>query len=101
MKQGNNVYFICKHCGQKSHSKHCGTLQGIKYDIKIKTIASVCLMLILVAICFIHRDNNANLLAGFSFFGLLLFIFLLGLKSDYKALKWYKRHLENVGKDLK
>ena len=50
-----------------------GTLQGIKYDIKIKTIASVCLMLILVAICFIHRDNNANLLAGFSFFGLLLF----------------------------
>ena len=72
-----------------------GTIQGIKYDIKIKTIASVCITLILVAIYFIHRDNNANLLAGLSIFGLLLFIFLLGLKSDYKALKWYKSYLNS------
>lgn len=67
--------------------KKYGTLQGIKYDMKVKTIGSICLTFILIGICFIHRDNNANLFAGLSFFGFLLFIFLIGLRSDYKALK--------------
>ena len=79
----------------QSPNKHCGTLQGIKYDIRVKTITSVCLTLILIAICFIHKDNSANLLAGLSTFGLLLFICLLGLKSDYKVLGWYEKYLEN------
>lgn len=84
----------------KRISKPNSTLQGIKYDIRVKTIASACLALILIAIGFIHKDNSTNLLAGLSLFGLLLCIFLLGLKSDYKALKWYEKYLENVGKDL-
>lgn len=85
------------------HNKLIGqhsTLQGIKYDIKIKAIGSVCLALIVIAICLIHRDNSANLLAGLSLFGLLLFIFLIGIRSDYKALKWYERHLDNTGEDI-
>ena len=85
----------------QSDTTQNGTLQGIKYDIKLKSIVSVCLALILIAICFIHKDNSANLLAGLSTFGLLLFICLLGLRSDYKALRWYEQHLDSVGKDLR
>ena len=78
-----------------------GTKEGLIFDIRVKILASCVCVGLLIGIYFIHKDNASNLLAGFSLFGLLLFIFLLGLKSDYKALKWYRGHLENVGKDLK
>ena len=67
------------------------SLQGLEFDIRVKKYGSLVLVGIMVLIAFLHKDNMSNLLAGISIFSLLLVIFLIGLKSDYKALKHYKR----------
>ena len=76
-------------------------LQGLEFDIKVKKYGSLVLVGIMVLIVFLHKDNMSNLLAGISVFSLLLVIFLVGLKSDYKALKHYKRILKENDKDLR
>lgn len=70
------------------------SLQGLEFDIRVKKYGSLVLVGIMVLIVFLHKDNMSNLLAGISIFSLLLVIFLIGLKSDYKALKHYKRILK-------
>lgn len=79
-------------------------LQGLEFDIRVKKYGSLVLVGIMVLIVFLHKDNISNLLAGISVLSLLLVIFLVGLKSDYKALKHYKRlnaMLDEVFKDKK
>ena len=66
-------------------------LQGLEFDIRVKKYGSLVLVGIMVLVAFLHKDNMSNLLAGISVLSLLLVIFLVGLKSDYKALKHYKR----------
>lgn len=79
-------------------------LQGLEFDIMVKKYGSLVLVGIMVLIAFLHKDNMSNLLAGISVLSLLLVIFLVGLKSDYKALKHYKRlnaMLDEAFKDKK
>ena len=71
-----------------------GTKEGLIFDIRVKILASCVCVGFMLGIYLIHKDNASNLLAGFSLFGLLLFIFLLGLKSDYKALRWYENYIK-------
>lgn len=77
------------------------SLQELEFDIRVKKYGSLVLVGIMVLIVFLHKDNMSNLLAGISVFSLLLVIFLIGLKSDYKALKHYKRILKENVKDLR
>ena len=74
-------------------------LQGLEFDIRVKKYGSLVLVGIIVLVAFLHKDNMSNLLAGISVFSLLLVIFLIGLKSDYKALKHYKSLLKENVKD--
>lgn len=77
------------------------SLQGLEFDIRVKKYGSLVLVGIMVLVAFLHKDNMSNLLAGISVLSLLLVIFLVGLKSDYKALKHYKRILKENDKDLR
>lgn len=77
------------------------SLQGLEFDIRVKKYGSLVLVGIMVLVAFLHKDNVSNLLAGISVLSLLLVIFLVGLKSDYKALKHYKRLLKENVKDLR
>ena len=76
-------------------------LQGLEFDIRVKKYGSLVLVGIMVLIVFLHKGNMSNLLAGISVLSLLLIIFLVGLKSDYKALKHYKSLLKENDKDLR
>ena len=85
----------------KGNKGQMPSLQGLEFDIRVKKYGSLVLVGIMVLITFLHKDNMSNLLAGISVFSLLLVIFLVGLKSDYKALKHYKRILKENDKDLR
>lgn len=85
----------------KGNKGQMPSLQGPEFDIRVKKYGSLVLVGIMVLIVFLHKDNMSNLLAGISVFSLLLVIFLIGLKSDYKALKHYKRILEIYKESIK
>ena len=85
----------------KGNKGQMPSLQGLEFDIRVKKYGSLVLVGIMVLIVFLHKDNMSNLLAGISVLSLLLVIFLVGLKSDYKALKHYKRILKENDKDLR
>ena len=85
----------------KGNKGQMPSLQGLEFDIRVKKYGSLVLVGIMVLVAFLHKDNMSNLLAGISVFSLLLVIFLVGLKSDYKALKHYKRILKENDKDLR
>ena len=85
----------------KGNKGQMPSLQGLEFDIRVKKYGSLVLVGIMVLIVFLHKDNMSNLLAGISVLSLLLIIFLIGLKSDYKALKHYKRILKENVKDLR
>lgn len=75
------------------------TLDRVRADLRIKVIATLCLVAFVACVFFFSPHNFPNLLAGGIVFGLLFIIFVIGICSDYKALKWYERHLDNAGKD--
>ena len=72
-----------------------GILQDINFDIAVKKYGSMALIAILGLICFVHRDDMPNLIAGLSIFTLLLIIFLVGLWCDLRALKHYKELIKD------
>ena len=76
------------------HNNQNRSIQGIRFDIKIKAFGSLFLSVFLLGNCLIHKDNGENLLAGAIIFALLLIIFIMGLCSDLKALKRYKSYLK-------
>lgn len=75
------------------------TLDKVKADLKIKVMATLCLIAFVVCVFFFSPQNTSNLLAGAFVFGLLFIIFVIGICSDFKAMKHYKEHLKDMGKD--
>lgn len=76
------------------------SLQGLEFDIRVKKYGSLVLAGIMVLIVFLHKDNMSNLLAGISVLSLLLVIFLIGILSDLRALRHYKRILKDNQKEI-
>lgn len=70
------------------------TLERIKGDLNIKLIAMSLLAVIVACVLFFRPLNLENVLAALIIFGIFFVIFLMGILSDLKALRHYKRILE-------
>lgn len=76
------------------------TLERIKGDLNIKLIAMSLLAVIVACVLFFRPLNLENVLAALIIFGTLFVIFLIGILSDLKALRHYKRILDNNQKEI-
>ena len=76
------------------------TLERIKGDLNIKLIAMSLLAVIVACVLFFRPLNLENVLAALIIFGIFFVIFLMGILSDLKALRHYKRILDNNQKEI-
>lgn len=76
------------------------TLERIKGDLNIKLIAMSLLAVIVAFVLFFRPLNLENVLAALIIFGIFFVIFLIGILSDLKALRHYKRILDNNQKEI-
>lgn len=65
------------------------TIKTIKEDLKIKVIITLCFAAFIAYVCLFSPYNFLNFLAGCIVFGLLFIILVIGILSDYRALKRY------------
>lgn len=71
------------------------TLECIKGDLNIKLIAMSLLAVIVAFVLFFRPLNLEDVLAALIIFGIFFVIFLIGILSDLRALKHYKRILKD------
>lgn len=67
------------------------TIERIKGDLKIKLIATLLLGAVVGFAFFFNPHNVENVLAALIVFGTLFVIFAIGICSDLRALKRYKK----------
>ena len=65
-------------------------LDRVKADLKIKIVATLCLVALVVCVFLFSQQSVSNILAGMIVFGALLIIFVRGIYSDFKAIKQHK-----------
>lgn len=76
-----------------------GSLDRVKRELTTKLVITLCFMIFVACVFCFSPANTLDLLAATVVFGLLFIIFLIGILSDLKALKHYKRILkDNQGK---
>lgn len=66
------------------------TLDRVKADLKIKIVATLCLVAFVVCVFLFSPQSVSNILAGMIVFGVLLIIFVIGIYSDLRAIKHHK-----------
>lgn len=71
------------------------TLERIKGDLNIKLIAMSLLAVIVTFVLFFRPLNLEDVLAALIIFGVFFVIFLIGILSDLKALRHYKKILKD------